>query len=167
MGKATPIGQVLAAATDLELFAPNHTYIVLFLLWDQKVNGIHSFFYPYYDILPRTFANMPIQWSQSDLELLEGSELLEQIYDSYDRIEFDYNQILRVIGPQWSHYVGRITLEEFQWARMIITSRAFNIVMEGEPTTALVPLGDMINHHRPREMSYAFDETQQAMMFTT
>jgi histone-lysine N-methyltransferase SETD3 len=113
-----------------------------------------SFFYPYYDILPRTFANMPIQWSQSDLELLEGSELLEQIYDSYDRIEFDYNQILRVIGPQWSHYVGRITLEEFQWARMIITSRAFNIVMEGEPTTALVPLGDMINHHRPREMSY-------------
>jgi hypothetical protein len=44
MGKATPIGQVLAAATDLELFAPNHTYIVLFLLWDQKVNGIRFLF---------------------------------------------------------------------------------------------------------------------------
>lgn len=34
---------------------------------------------PYYDILPRTLANMPIFWSEVELAYLQGSYLLTQI----------------------------------------------------------------------------------------
>ena len=33
---------------------------MIYLLWDKKVNGRRSFFWPYYDILPKTLRNMPI-----------------------------------------------------------------------------------------------------------
>ena len=39
---------------------PKHIFLMIYLLWDKKVNGRRSFFWPYYDILPKTLRNMPI-----------------------------------------------------------------------------------------------------------
>ena len=76
MGKATDVGRVVLAA-DLEMDAPKHVYLMLFMLTDRLNPKSH--FKPYYDILPPTLSNMPIFWNAEELALLTGSYLLEQV----------------------------------------------------------------------------------------
>lgn len=75
-----------------------------------------SFFYPYYNTLPKTLSNMPIFWSSEELDYLEGSHLLQQIQDRKDAIRRDYNEICAV-DPSFG---DKVTLEKFSWARMIV-----------------------------------------------
>lgn len=162
MGQATDIGQSILHS-DLELDAPKHIFLMIYLLWDRKMNGEHSFFTPYYDILPRTLHNMPIFWSEEDLSLLQGSYLITQIRDRKEAIEEDYAAICDV-APELSDIA---TLEEFKWARMCVCSRNFGLQMDGNRTSALVPHADMLNHHRPRETKWTFDEERQCFTITT
>lgn len=161
MGQATPIGQAILHS-DLDLDAPKHIFLMVYLLWDRKVNGKNSFFYPYYEILPQTLRNMPIFWSEEELSYLEGSYLLHQIHDRNQAITDDYQAICQV-AP-----LAKIcTLEEFKWARMCVCSRNFGLQIDGQRTSALVPYADMLNHYRPRETKWTFDEERQAFTITT
>ena len=161
MGQATPIGQAILQC-DLDLDAPKHIYLMIFVLWDRKINGRNSFFHPYYEILPPTLSNMPIFWSDEELDALQGSYLLQQIADRTAAIEDDYRAICR-IAP----LAGICTLEEFKWARMCVCSRNFGLQMDGHRTSALVPHADMLNHYRPRETKWTFDEDRQAFTITS
>lgn len=161
MGQATPIGQAIYSS-DLDLDAPKHIYLMIYILWDRKVNGKNSFFAPYYDILPRTLHNMPIFWTRDELANLEGSYLLHQIADRNQAITEDYQTICS-IAP-----LDKIcTLEEFKWARMCVCSRNFGLQIDGHRTSALVPHADMLNHYRPRETKWTFDEDRNAFTITT
>jgi hypothetical protein len=161
MGQATPIGQAILQS-DLDLDAPKHIFLMIFLLWDRKVNGANSFFHPYYEILPPTLSNMPIFWSEDELEALQGSYLLQQIADRNAAIQEDYHAICQ-IAP-----LDQIcTLDEFKWARMCVCSRNFGLQVDGHRTSALVPHADMLNHYRPRETKWTFDEDRQAFTITS
>lgn len=162
MGQATPIGQKIASS-DLDLDAPKHIYLMIYVLWDRKINGINSFFYPYYDILPKTLNNMPIFWNDNELSLLNGSYLLNQIADRNHAIEDDYYSICQID----SSLKQICTLDEFKWARMCVCSRNFGLQIDGHRTSALVPHADMLNHYRPRETKWTFDEDKQAFTITT
>ena len=54
------------------------------------------------------------------------------------------------------------SLEEFKWARMCVCSRNFGLVINGVQTAAMVPYADMLNHFRPRESKWQFDDSLQA-----
>ena len=162
MGQATPLGQAILNS-DLDLDAPKHIFLMIYILWDRKVNGRNSFFHPYYEILPRTLSNMPIFWSQEELDLLEGSHMLEQIADRNDAIAEDYHSICSV-APELQDIC---TLDEFKWARMCVCSRNFGLQIDGHRTSAMVPHADMLNHYRPRETKWTFDEDRQAFTITT
>ncbi|GKY90357.1 hypothetical protein MPSEU_000009700 [Mayamaea pseudoterrestris] len=162
MGQATPIGQLIIQS-DLDLDAPKHIFLMVYLLWDRKVNGPKSFYWPYYEILPQTLRNMPIFWSQDELDELEGSHLLRQIHDRNQAIAEDYYSICQ-IAPQLA---ALCTLDEFKWARMCVCSRNFGLVVDGHRTSALVPHADMLNHYRPRQTKWTFDEDRQAFTITT
>jgi hypothetical protein len=162
MGQATPLGQKILNS-DLDLDAPKHIFLMIYVLWDRKVNGEKSFFHPYYEILPRTLQNMPIFWSPEELNLLEGSYLLEQIADRNDAIREDFNSICRV-APELQQLC---TLDEFKWARMCVCSRNFGLQIDGHRTSALVPHADMLNHYRPRETKWTFEEERQAFTITS
>jgi histone-lysine N-methyltransferase SETD3 len=161
MGQETAIGQAILRS-DLDLDAPKHIYLMVYLLWDRKLNGSRSFFHPYYEILPQTLRNMPIFWTQEELDGLKGSYLLQQIEDRNDAIAEDYHAICQ-IAP-----LAQIcTLDEFKWARMCVCSRNFGLQIDGHRTSALVPHADMLNHYRPRETKWTFDEDRQAFTITT
>mmetsp|Transcript_6148 Transcript_6148/g.9340 ORF Transcript_6148/g.9340 Transcript_6148/m.9340 type:complete len:572 (-) Transcript_6148:53-1768(-) len=162
MGQATSIGQAVLQS-ELDLDAPKHIFLMIYLLWDRAVYGSESFFAPYYDILPQTLNNMPIFWSENELSYLEGSYLLEQIADRNEAIAEDYHSICQV-APQLKEIA---TLEEFKWARMCVCSRNFGLQMDGHRTSALVPHADMLNHCRPRETKWTFDDERQAFTITT
>jgi histone-lysine N-methyltransferase SETD3 len=117
-----------------------------------------SFFRPYYDILPVTLKNMPIFWEPHELRYLQGSYLVEQIEERNAAIKNDYITICNIV-PEF----GSISsLEEFKWARMCVCSRNFGLVINGVQTAAMVPYADMLNHFRPRESKWQFDDSLQA-----
>mmetsp|Transcript_7023 Transcript_7023/g.7975 ORF Transcript_7023/g.7975 Transcript_7023/m.7975 type:complete len:615 (+) Transcript_7023:45-1889(+) len=162
MGKATPLGKTVLES-DLDLDAPKHIYLMIYILWDRRVNGPNSFFHPYYEILPSTLKNMPIFWSSDELAGLDGSYLLEQIADRNEAIADDYYAICNV-APNLGDLC---TLEEFKWARMCVCSRNFGLQIDGHRTSAMVPHADMLNHYRPRETKWTFEEDRQAFTITT
>ncbi|CAN5951452.1 unnamed protein product [Sphagnum jensenii] len=54
------------------------------------------------------------------------------------------------------------SLEEFKWARMCVCSRNFGMTINGVKTAALVPYADMLNHHRPRQSKWQFEDDSQS-----
>jgi histone-lysine N-methyltransferase SETD3 len=106
---------------------------------------------------------MPIFWTKDELAELEGSYLLAQIADRNEAITEDYESILKV-APELEEIC---TLDEFKWARMCVCSRNFGLLMDGHRTSALVPQADMLNHYRPRETKWTFEDDKQAFTITT
>lgn len=129
---------------------------MLFMLIDRK--SPTSFFKPYYDVLPPTLHNMPIFWTTEELNYLEGSYLLNQIEDRNRSIENDYQAICE-LDPT---FVDVCTVDEFKWARMCVCSRNFGLVINSIRSAALVPYADMLNHYRPRETRWQFEDSLQS-----
>eukprot|EP00644_Phytophthora_capsici_P009387 jgi/Phyca11/526814/estExt2_fgenesh1_pm.C_PHYCAscaffold_130074 len=121
-----------------------------------------SFFRNYYSTLPSTLSNMPIFWSDEELSWLKGSYIIQQIQERKAAIRKDYDVICRV-DPSFS----RFSLDRFSWARMIVCSRNFGLTIDGVKTAALVPFADMLNHYRPRETSWTFDQSIDAFTITS
>jgi hypothetical protein len=113
--------------------------------------------------LPKTLSNIPIFWNDEELEYLKGSYLLTQIKDRIEAITEDYYSICEV-APQLKSIA---TLDEFKWARMCVCSRNFGLQINGHRTSALVPHADMLNHRRPRETKWSYDDELQAFTITT
>lgn len=101
--------------------------------------------------------------SDDELAALEGSYLLTQIEERKRAIECDYVAICEV-APQLADVA---TLDEFKWARMCVCSRNFGLEVNRVRTAALVPYADMLNHYRPRETKWTFDNSRQAFTITT
>ncbi|EQC27514.1 hypothetical protein SDRG_14714 [Saprolegnia diclina VS20] len=157
MGKATDIGIKIQ---HLEFGAPKHIFLMMYLLTDMEL-GNDSFFKPYYDSLPPTLHNLPVFWTDDELRWLQGSHILHQIRDRKATIARDYEAIC-VVDPAFR----RFSLERFMWARMIVCSRNFGISVHGFKTAALVPYADMLNHYRPRETSWTFDDDANGFTIT-
>jgi len=84
------------------------------------------------DILPTSYPNMPIFWSEEELSWLEGSYLLKQVEDRLHNISEDYDEICRA-APEWAEF----SMEEFKWARMMVASRNFGVNVRTLPCLVL------------------------------
>lgn len=62
---------------------------------------------------------------------------------------------------------GRFTVHDFSWARMMVASRNFGITIDKSKTDALVPFADMLNHFRPRETKWTFDQDTYCFTIST
>ena len=150
MAKATPIGVKIAAA-NLTLMSPKHCYLSSFLLQERR--KADSFWRPFLDILPQFFNSFPIFYSPAEKSLLSGSPFLHTITEKLADIEEDYNSIC-TIAPEFADY----PIEEFSRMRMAVSSRIFGMEIDGVTTDGFVPLADMLNHRRPRQTSWTYDQ---------
>lgn len=162
MAEASPIGQKMLASNEIELSAMKHCLLAVFLLIDLRNSESH--FQPYYRALPTRLDHMPIFWSKEDLAELQGSYFLAQVSDRAQDIDEDYEEICR-IAPEFRAQHG-VSVEDFRWARMIISSRNFNFRVGDTLVDALVPLADMLNHKRPRMTKWAFSNREEAFIVT-
>ena len=92
-----------------------------------------------------------------------GSHLLSQIADRRSAIREDYNSICSVC-PEFPQVAS---LRDFEWARMIVCSRNFGLLIDGARTSALVPHADMLNHLRPRETKWTYCDETRCFTITT
>lgn len=159
MGQALPIGQQLMAS-NLEFNSPKHIYLIIYMLWDRKVHGAEARYHHYYENLPQHYHNFPIFWTPDELEYLTGSFLLAEIAHYRYSITEDYELACKA-SPE---VAGLCTLEEFIGARAIVTSRNFALTIKGTRVSSLVPYADMMNHKRPCETRWAFDDATDAFV---
>ena len=163
MGMATTIGErilrhELETGEVLDLTAPKHCFLALFLLTDRR--DPQSWYQPYYNSLPATFPNIPLFWDMDDIATLRGCHLLYLVKDRLENLEADY-QVICSVAPQFSEVC---TVAEWVWARMVVASRNFGVEIEGMRTDVLCPLCDMLNHRRPRQTKWQFDQASESFV---
>ena len=105
---------------------------------------------------------MPIFFDEDELKLLKGSFSIRKIIDRQEELKEEYDNICRHV-PDFRQY----KLEEFVWARLVVITRIFGLVVKGNKTDGLVPMADMLNHKRPRETSWSYDDNRLVLLEIT
>lgn len=160
MGRTqTQIGRKLFSS-KFTLASPNLIAVILYILTTRE--DPNHFFQPYYRILPKSYSNFPIFWGKEKLAWLQGSPLINDIIERKKSMRGDYDEICRLC-PEFKRY----SFQEFLEIRTAVGSRNFGIIMQGEKRTAMVPYADMLNHFRPRETSWTYDNSCGAFTITS
>eukprot|EP01017_Pseudomicrothorax_dubius_P027102 TRINITY_DN3084_c0_g1_i10.p2 TRINITY_DN3084_c0_g1~~TRINITY_DN3084_c0_g1_i10.p2 ORF type:complete len:598 (-),score=164.66 TRINITY_DN3084_c0_g1_i10:1899-3692(-) len=152
MAKETIISKRIIEA-KLDLLSPKHSFLSTFLLLERQKTD--SFWHPYLQLLPSDYNSIPIFFNDEDLKWLEGSPFLDQVRDKISDMQKDYDAIWAV-SPEFHQF----TFNEFCWARMTASSRIFGLTIDDKKTDAFVPLADMLNHRRPKQTSWQYDQVR-------
>jgi Rubisco LSMT substrate-binding./SET domain. len=138
----------------------NHTWLAAYLL-QEKYNK-KSKWRPYIDILPKYFRHMPIFFDENELKYLKGSFTLKMIEDRKESLKSEYDNIVKCF-PEFEKF----SYLDFVWARLVVITRIFGFTVNGHKTEGLVPMADMLNHKRPEETNWTFDQSKMAFTITT
>ena len=134
--------QIIAAKVDLR---SKHSYLASYLLQEKEKNG-DSYWTPYLACLPAYYNNMPIFFPPPLLAMLKGSFTLQKIQDRIDSLRTEYDNIKASV-PSFA----RFSHDDFVWARLVVITRIFGLVINGVKTDGLVPYADMLNHKKPKD----------------
>jgi len=152
---ATEYGKKIGEFMYKELNSPKHCLLTSFLLYEEK-NPKYKY---YFDLLPNDFSNFPIFYTQEELDLLKGSPFLKQISTKKDDIKYDYNKLCEHISD-----FNQFSFLKFCQARILISSRIFGIQMKNKKTDVLVPFADLLNHKRPKQTQWYYDDSIESFV---
>lgn len=153
------IGRAIAASGGT--VHSSHTWLAAMLL-QEKARGKESYWSPYIDILPVHYRNMPIFFDQSELDELKGSFTLQMIANRKISLKMEYDAIAKHC-PEFARFHHL----EFFWARLAVITRIFGFEIMGVKSDGLVPMADMLNHKRPHETAWNFNDAKGAFTITT
>lgn len=140
------------------LNSPKHCLLSTFVLYERKKKN--SKWKYYFDILPKDYSNFPIFYKEEELNLLKGSPFLSTILEKKEEIKKDYEKICDLIQDFRTQH----SFVEFCEVRMAISSRIFGIKIEDKKTDVLAPFADLLNHKRPRQTHWLYDENLKAFV---
>ena len=152
---STNYGKKISEFMYRELNSPKHCLLSSFILFEEN-NPIYKY---YFDLLPNDYSNFPIFYSKKELEYLKGSPFLNLIINKKIDMKMDYNKLSEKIEN-----FNNFSFEKFCKARLIISSRIFGITINNNKTDALVPFADLLNHRRPRQTQWFFDDEKDAFI---
>lgn len=151
---------VEAEKNGLELRS-KHSFLAGYLL-SELPKGESSYWYPYLATLPKKYRNMPIFFDENELSWLKGSMCLEKIAERKLSLRAEYDNICKHV-PGFAEF----HFDDFVWARLVVITRIFGLVINGVKTDGLVPMADMLNHKRPRETKWTYDEGRGGFTITS
>merc|ERR1719250_261191 len=82
--------------------------------------------------------------------------------DRIESLQAEYDNICENV-PQFKRFPHK----DFVWARLVVITRIFGMVIDGIKTDGLVPMADMLNHKRPRETKWTYAQNQKGFVITT
>ena len=147
---ATPLGKEIKKFMYKELNSPKHCVLSAYYLSEEKSERWKF----YFDLFPKDFTIFPVFYKKKELELLEGSPFLRQIFEKRKEMKCDYDIICSHI-PSFAQY----SYMKFVKARLIISSRIFGVCIEGTNTDVLAPYADLLNHRSPRQTNWYYDDS--------
>ena len=156
MGKSTPMGKIIKQSGE---HISNLVYIALYMITDM--NSVNNF-KAYYDILPNNLTNFPIFWSEKELYFLENNEFIKEIKDRKKMFQKEYQILTKYI----KYFSQLCNLQQYMHLRVIIGSRNFALMIDGESQPTMVPLGDMLNHDIDPDVTWSFNHEKNGFLMT-
>ncbi len=145
----TRYGKTIGEFMYKELNSPKHCLLSSFLLYEEK-NKKYKY---YFDLLPKDYSNFPIFYKKNELDYLRGSPFLDQIIEKKEDMKNDYNKLCEYL-PNFNQF----SFSKFCKARVLISSRIFGISINRKKTDVLVPFADLLNHKRPKQTQWYYDD---------
>ena len=152
---ATEYGKKIGEFMYKELNSPKHCLLTSFLLYEEK-NPKYKY---YFDLLPRDFSNFPIFYTSKELEYLKGSPFFYQILEKKEDMKSDYAKLCKYL-PDFKQF----SYQKFCEARLLISSRIFGISINDTKTDVLAPFADLLNHKRPRQTQWYYDDNFESFV---
>jgi histone-lysine N-methyltransferase SETD3 len=155
VARRSPIGaQMLAADID----APSgHAFLAAYLIAERRRQN--SPFAAYIRALPQGFPGVPIYHHREVRAVLRGSFAGSLIVRRREMLLREFVTLQQRV-PAFKD----VTLAELFWARTAVMTRVFGVKIRGASTEAMVPFADMMNHRRPPDVDWAYDEEQSAFV---
>ena len=146
------IGKYFNSNLKKMLNGPNHSLLSSFILYEmeKKTNSKWLF---YFNFLPSNYNNFPIFFSESELKHLKGTQFLTIVQNKKKEMKEDYDLLCSKI-PYYSNY----KYLDFCKVREIVSSRIFGVIIHGKKNDIIAPYADMLNHKRPRETHWTYDD---------
>jgi len=151
----TDYGKKICEFMYKELNSPKHCLLTSFLLYEEK-NPKYKY---YFDLLPKDFSNFPIFYTPKELEYLKGSPFLLQILEKKEDMKSDYAKLCKYL-PDFKQF----SYLKFCQARLLISSRIFGISINDNKTDVLAPFADLLNHKRPRQTQWYYDDNLESFV---
>ena len=143
LAKASPIGGLVATLPNIGSQAILAVYLI-----QERGKGSASFWKHWLDVLPQSFSSLPMFFSPSELNELQGCvDLLSKVKSQAKSMREEYNSIQRLPGIQ--HFPS-FSYDDFVWAALAVGTRVFSLCINNAKTSVLAPLADMMNHKNPR-----------------
>ena len=155
--RASSIGRAIAGR-GVTLGSP-FSEIAAFLI--QERNAPDSFWKPFLDTLPASFANVPVYFGRDELDLLQGSFVRRTVQQRRAALRAEHERLRTDVAA-----FANVGYDEFLWAWTAVATRNFEIETGGGKTAAMVPLADLLNHRMPPETHWKYDEESQAFVLT-
>jgi len=156
VAKVSQIGQAILKSR-IELRS-KHSLLAAYLL-SEKAKGPKSRWAAYFDILPSKFDTVPIFFNIDLMGMLRGSLVRQKIHDRKESLRVEFENLWTQV-PEFRKF----THQEFIWARLVVITRIFGLMIGKVKTDGLVPLADMLNHKRPRETKWSYENSQRGFV---
>jgi len=156
VAKVSPIGQAILKSR-IELLS-KHSLLAAYLL-SEKAKGKRSRWSAYIDILPEKFDTVPLFFDEDMMQMLRGSLVRQKIHDRRESLRIEFENLRQHVTE-----FRRFTHAEFVWARLVVITRIFGLMIGKIKTDGLVPLADMLNHKRPRETKWSYENSQRGFV---
>jgi len=114
--------------------------VTIWLLLEYK-RGLNSFFKPYIDVLP-IYVPSILYFTTDELSELQSPELSEEAASMQSDLNANFKKFQQKMSSHWPFPIHNVSLEEYQWAASIVSSRGLRF--QGE--VYLSPMADMFNY---------------------
>ena len=158
LGKETNIGKEILEK-GIQLIS-NHNWITFVLL--ETFRDKDSYFYSYVGIMPKEFNTVPINFSEYYIKKLSGSQCIECIDNKKNLLMGDYINLRKNIDS-FRNY----NYNDYFWARTVVITRIYGIIINGQKTQALVPFADMLNHKTDSKTRWTFNDKDKFFEITS
>jgi tetratricopeptide (TPR) repeat protein len=134
-----------------------HIFVVLKILHEKHTNG---FYMPYIRCFPKLYNNVMYNFNKEEVKMLKGSYTLIQVLTKIIMFIETYRSFLKKTKAV------PFTFEEYVWANMVVSSRAFGIKVDSKFTTCMVPISDMINHASAPNTTWGYNQYSNEFQMT-
>jgi histone-lysine N-methyltransferase SETD3 len=152
LARQSQLGKYFTPQLEKKLNSPHHSLLSTFMLTEID-KGSKSKWKYYFDFLPVNYNNFPIFYGDREFNYLKGTQFLELIKKKKREMKEDYDLLINVI-PGYAKYDFNL----FKKMREVISSRVFGVTIKGKKNDIIAPYADMLNHKRPRQTQWNFDD---------
>ena len=156
--RKSKLGVYFTPQLEKKLNSPHHSLLSTFMLTEID-KGAQSKWKYYFDFLPSSYNNFPIFYGEKEIAYLKGTQFLELVQKKKKEMKEDYDLLINEI-PGYSKYDYNL----FRKMREVISSRVFGVTIKGKKNDIIAPYADMLNHKRPRQTQWNFDDASNSFI---